>query len=498
MKTKVQTPNQTGRLLTLAAALVALAVLPARAQTTEEFKQLKTIVEQMQKTIDAQNARIAELEKSRAGQPATNPPAAVAPVATAAASPPVRTLDKVAAGQDAGSPSPVTYRDAMNDHQTGAPRPGSQTLDTKYTGFFPIPNTSVIVKVNAKPRVDFTDDNRNSGDPDRFAPAQIPTQGTPAYGGGNQFDVSARGSQLSLDVRAPDIEGAPRFYYEMDFFGGGATGGMTPRVRQLYGQFHNLIAGYSYSVFEDPDAWPDTVDYEGPNSAVFARQPEIRYQLPLNDQWHLNFGLQQPCTDLDPGTYANAAAVNHAPDGGFNVRWEDPRVGHVQFGTLFRALGANDPVAGDQTVFGWGMNLAGSLNVWAKDTMQFQATYGHGIFHYINDNFVNNDVAYDNRGHLTALPFLGLMGGYTHRWSDRFRSTATFGYNNLNNEPTQGALAYHETYYSSLNVIYQLRKRLTIGLEGLYGRKEVQDGTSGDVFRIQLSLVYSLFPPGMQ
>ena len=346
--------------------------------------------------------------------------------------------------------------------------------------------------------MDFTDDSRNSGDPDRFVTAQIPTKGTPSYGGGNQFNVNARGSQLSLDVRAPDLEGAPRFYYEMDFFGGGTTGGMTPRVRQLYGQYYNIIAGYSYSVFEDPDAWPDTVDYEGPNSAVFARQPEIRYQLSLTDQWHLNFGLQQPCTDLDPGTYVNAAAVNHAPDGGFNVRWEDPQAGHVQFGTLFRALGANDPVLGDQTVFGWGMNLAGSLNVWAKDTMQFQATYGHGIFHYINDNFVNNDVTYDNRGQLVALPFLGLMAGYTHRWSDQFRSTATFGYNNINNEPAQGALAYHETYYTSLNVMYQLRKRLTIGLEGLYGRKEVQDGTSGDVFRIQLSLVYSLFPSGVQ
>ena len=273
MITKAQTPNRAGRLLTLAAALVALAVIPARAQTTDEFKQLKTIVEQMQKTIDAQNARIAELEKSRVSQPATNPPAAVAPVVAATAATPVRTLDKVAAGQEAGAPSPVTYRDAMNDQQTGAPRPGSQTLDTKYTGFFPIPNTPAIVKVNAKPRVDFTDDNRNSGDPDRFAPAQIPTQGTPAYGGGNQFNVSARGSQLSLDVRAPDLGGVPRFYYEMDFFGGGATGGMTPRVRQLYGQFHDLIAGYSYSVFEDPDAWPDPWTTKGPTRLSLPASP---------------------------------------------------------------------------------------------------------------------------------------------------------------------------------------------------------------------------------
>ena len=498
MKTELQVPTRTGRLLAIAFALAALTALPARAQTAEEFKQLKSLVEQMQQTINAQNARIAALEKSGPGEPATNSPPAAAPASTAAASPSLRTLEKVAAGQAVGAPSPVTYRGAMNDRQTGAPRSGSQTLDPKYTGFFPIPSMPAIVKVNAKPRVDFTDDNRNSGNADRFVPAQIPTQGAPGYGGGNQFNANARGSQLSLEVRAPELGGAPRFYYEMDFFGGGTTGGMTPRVRHLYGQYYNITAGFSYSVFEDPDAWPDTVNYEGPNSAVSGRQPEILYQLPLNEQWHLNFGLQQPSTDLSPGAFPTATAVNHAPDGGFNVRWEDKQTGHLQFGTLFRALGANDPAAGDQTVLGWGVNLAGNLDVWANDTLQFQATYGHGIFHYINDNFVNNDVAYDPRGQLTALPFLGLMAGYTHHWSDRFRSTAAFGYNHIQNEPSQGPLAYHETYYSSLNLMYQLRKRLTIGLEGIYGRKEVQNGTSGDVFRLQLSLVYALFPLGVE
>ena len=88
MKTRVQATNQTRCLAMLAAALIVCAVPPARAQTAEEFKQLKSVVEQMQKTIDAQNARIAELEKTRAGQPAANAPAAVVPVVAAAASPP--------------------------------------------------------------------------------------------------------------------------------------------------------------------------------------------------------------------------------------------------------------------------------------------------------------------------------------------------------------------------------------------------------------------------
>ena len=102
--------------------------------------------------------------------------------------------------------------------------------------------------------------------------------------------MTAKGSSLSLDVRAPDMPGNFRFYYNNDFFGSGS--GMDYRLKQLYGQFYNVTAGFTYSIFEDPDVWPDTVDFEGPNSVIFARQATVRYMVPLNDQWQLNFGVE--------------------------------------------------------------------------------------------------------------------------------------------------------------------------------------------------------------
>jgi hypothetical protein len=86
------------------------------------------------------------------------------------------------------------------------------------------------------------------------------------------------------------------------------------------------------------------------------------------------------------------------------------------------------------------------------------------------------------------------MVGYTHKWAEKWRSTATFGYVDLHNEDSQGPLAYHKTYYGSANLMYQVFKRMTVGLEGLYGKKEVKDGETGDVYRVQLGLVFSLFP----
>lgn len=391
-----------------------------------------------------------------------------------------------------GHPSEVKQRPAMNDQQEAAPRPNDLTLDPNYRGFVPIPNTPVLIKFNAKPRLDFTDDPENTGNKDRFVTAQIPVEGDFFKGGGNQFNINAKGSQLSIDVRAPELPGTPRFYFQNDFYGSG--GGEFPfRVRQLYGEYYNFVFGQTFSVFEDPDVWPDTVDYEGPNAAVFARRPLVRYELPLNKNWQLNFSIEQPGSEVDTSIDPDARSVNHAPDGGFNIRWEDSKFGHVQFATILRDIGVKGPITGDQSAFGWGLNLSGVFNLTEQDSLQAQLTYGEGIFRYCNDDFINNDAAFDQSGNLTPIPYFGGMIGLTHKWTDTLRSTASYGYVHLDNQFSQGPDSYHLTHYGSLNLVWQMRKRLSIGFEGLYGQKEELSGAKGDALRFQLGVLYSIF-----
>jgi outer membrane receptor for ferrienterochelin and colicin len=92
-----------------------------------------------------------------------------------------------------------------------------------------------------------------------------------------------------------------------------------------------------------------------------------------------------------------------------------------------------------------------------------------------------------------ALPYLGVLIGYTHHWNEEWRSTGSYGYVEMENEESQGPDAYHATHYASLNVMWQIRERLTLGLEGLYGHKETQDGSTGDVGRAQFGVLYSIF-----
>ena len=93
-------------------------------------------------------------------------------------------------------------------------------------------------------------------------------------------------------------------------------------------------------------------------------------------------------------------------------------------------------------------------DVWIVDD------YRHAIFRFSNDDFANNDAAFDSSGNLEPIPYLGAMLGYTHHWSEEWRSTGSYGYVHLDNKVSQADTAYHETHYGSLNLMWQIRKRL--------------------------------------
>jgi hypothetical protein len=469
------------KILSLCIIFVFLAVsgmTSYAASADQDLEQLKATIYQMQKTIEQQNKRIEDLEKTKAA-----PAQAVAQPAKEA--PPVAEIT--------GTPAQVAPRGALSDQQEAAPRLGELTLDPKYRGFFPIPNTKVLIKFNAKPRVDMTVDDENSGDDNRFITARIPVDGEAKKGGGSRFNINSKGSQFRIDARAPQVEGSPRFYFQNDFFASGDSD-LNLRIQHMYGQFYNVIVGKTYGVFEDPDVWPDTVDYEGPNSVLFVRRELVRFQLPVSKEWHLNFGIEKPTIQVDSTIDKNLDTIKKYPEVGVNARWERSGVGHVQLSSIVRDIRIRSDVVDDDNVLGWGFNVGAGFDITKNDSLQALVVYGEGIGALGNDSgFDNTDAAFNDDGDLEALPYFSAMLGFTHRWSDVWRSTVSYGYVNVDNEDSQGDKAYHETHYASGNLIWQMYKRLSVGLEGLYGLRKTNDDSDGDVFRVQVGLLYSIF-----
>jgi hypothetical protein len=482
-----------GMLALLGTAANAAAAQPTRAEVDE----LKKLLQQQEQSIRELKSRIQQLEgraapagaKAKAA-PATTPPPVVAEPAPKGPTAPA----EAAEAKMFGKRSPVADRGNLDDRQEAEALPGDYVLDPSYRGYIPIPSTVFMVKFNPKPRLDMIFTTRNPGDARfRFAPANLPLESASNFGG-EQFNGTANGSQIRVDMRAPTMPGNFRLYYQNDFFGSD-SGQMRYRLQHFFGQYYGIVGGFTYGVFEDPDAWPDTVDYEGPNAVIFARKALIHYLYEFAPDWSVNFGMEDPGVAIDTTGDTDAATQTRAPDGGFNIRWTPGDLGHLQFSTLLRSLAVHGGKFGNDDAIGWGVNLAGSFNLTSNDTAQFMAVYGEGIGGLGNDSgFQNTDAALDSHGNLVPLQYVSGLGAFTHKWSPSWRSTATFGYVKVGNTSLQAATAYHLTRYGSVNLVYQMFKRLSIGVEGLYGFREVHSGEdTRDVYRINLGMVYSPF-----
>jgi hypothetical protein len=66
------------------------------------------------------------------------------------------------------------------------------------------------------------------------------------------------------------------------------------RLRQYYEQYKNFLAGQTWSAFGDPDAFPDTLEFEGPPGMMATRQPTIRYTQPLGKEHSIAFPSRSP------------------------------------------------------------------------------------------------------------------------------------------------------------------------------------------------------------
>jgi len=472
----------------------------AQAAPASDLSEIKQILSEQERTIRVLKDRVEELE------------AEATPPVEAAAAPATEETDEADSAETSDVPSPtedveeqvrlgrrapVVYRHAMNDRQAAAARAGDYTLDPDYRGFIPVPNTAVMIKLNAKARVDFIGDTGDPGTDFRFVPAKFPGNQRDGW----QFGANANGSQLIFNAEAPSVKGNPRFYYQNDFFGSNDNH-MNYRLQHLYGQYAGFLAGFTFGVFEDPDAWPSTVDYEGPNSVIFARRAVVQYQTMIFPDWELTLSIEGPDVAVDTTGDANAEDRSRAPDGGFALRWTPGDIGHIRMAGIVRSIavdGGGNAAASvndfdDDDVIGWGINMSGNLKLSSRDNAQFWFVYGEGIGGMGNDtSFLNSDAAFKPSGNLEALEYFSSMVALTHQWSPRWDSTITHGYVDLENTNSQDSNFYHQSHYASANLVYQVFTRMRIGVEGLYGRVKVNSGNVSEIFRIQAGISFSIF-----
>lgn len=462
--------------LLLACLATALTILPATAQSAAELRQqldaLRSQMDAQAKLMNDLQGRINELEKAKTA-PAAVEQQAVLPPATPS-------------GQV--SETTTIYQTFAQD-PVAAPRIDNAPLDPKYPGFFRIPGTTTFLKIGGYFKTDFIYDGKPAGSAESFIPSSFPT-GAP---GVNNSTLSIRPTRMNLDFRVPvKALGDVRFFVEGDLFGSNAT---SPRLRHVYTQVKNLLIGQTFSNFMDPDAGPDTLDFQGPNGQVSIRNPQIRYSAKLGEKSSLRFSVEKPSSDVAFKTPEFSALPNSpTPDFAVTFRHEY-KSGHVQFGTLFRDIAAYLPNGARDSVFGWGLNFTGAQKVYKKDTFTYQAAYGPGIQRYVNDTSglgIDAAVVSSYQQYLRALPTTATYFGFQHWWSEKVRSSVVYGFAQVNNTAYQPGSTFHKSNYTAGNLICNVYGSLWVGGEFLYGWVKNKDNSSRNAPRIMFSAKYDL------
>ena len=182
---------------------------------------------------------------------------------------------------------------------------------------------------------------------DAFRPSKICFDG--ACGEDGQASISVKQSRFGVKGTMPTgSTTAPlSFKFEFDLFGTGVDAGQTTmRLRHFYGEWGQILAGQTNSLFMDIDVFPNTIDYWGPSGMVFYRNVQIRWTPYKTDNSHFAIAIERPSNDIDSG---NLRLIEGLEDVDVRNDEELPDLtaqfryggdwGHLQLGGILRKVG---------------------------------------------------------------------------------------------------------------------------------------------------------------
>lgn len=335
-----------------------------------------------------------------------------------------------------------------------------------------------------------------------YVPSTIPV-GAPGANEGSDTDMGAQLSRFWF-AGDTDLESGDKLkgYIELDMFGGGnitgnevSTNTYAVSLRQAYVNWtrpngSSVLAGQTWSNFQDVAALPDAVDFVGPTEGtIFVRQAQVRY---TKGAW--SFSLENPETTITPyhGVGARISSDdNNIPD--LTARWQKKGDwGYVSVAGMVRQFAYQNPATHiDDTSTGGALSVSGRFNLGKNDDLRYMATYGKGIGRYLGLGLAS-DTVLDAGGNLEAIGGYGGFAAWRHAFSPKLRSNLFYSMAAFDNDAaltggavTKGAESFHA------NLIYSPVPKLDIGAELIWGRRTLENDLDGDLQRLHTHVKYS-------
>jgi hypothetical protein len=285
-------------------------------------------------------------------------------------------------------------------------------------------------------------------------------------------------------------------YFEGDFWGGNNHF----RLRMAYVNYKFFQIGQDWSFFGDKEIWPNVLDWDGPPSGIWRRNPGLIFYYQNKNDWKFDLGFEYTqaqisyIEDLDSTYQENSNSP--FPETIVAVK-KKADFGHIRLSSVLRFL-PYDKNNSEDFLTAYGFSLSGFVktNKEKINPIQFQFVVGKGIASYIvSFDGANYDAAPDGYGNLKSIPSIGGWISYEHWLSKKVHTNVVVG---ITDFLASGIREYYvpggdfsvkdgsidlDFYYGLVNVLVDPFEGFTCGIEYNIGNKSnnyngfINDGT---------------------
>ena len=347
----------------------------------------------------------------------------------------------------------------------------------------------------------------NQNDPDWFdvvRPTKLPAFEN-EFGEDGHFFAGVRQSRFGVKSYTSTGMGDLKTIFEFELFGTGVDAGQTTfRLRHAWGELGAWGAGQTWSPFMDPDVFPNSIEYWGPNGMVFFRNVQLRWT-PIQGDNIFMVALERPGASGDQGIVSDRVELS-----GIQARFPAPDLsaqyrmnrdwGHLQFSAIARYIKWDDTLVDafdlSGSAVGWGAHVATNVKL-GPGVFRGSVVYGEGIQNYMNDAPVDIGAKLNPGDPVTpvdgeALPILGVVAFYDINWSQEWTSSVGYSLVDIDNSDLQAPSAFQKGQYALVNLLHYPVKNVMYGPELQWGKRtNNSDGFTSDDIRIQFSARYN-------
>ncbi len=344
--------------------------------------------------------------------------------------------------------------------------------------------TKYQIKLLGQIRVNSYYDFNGMTNTEGFIPYDIPI-GEQDIDGLSSVYIGARQTRLGMEGTANTKVGRIRAYMDVDF---ASSTESFWRLRHAFVEWGYFKIGQTWSTFMDNASLPNTVDFEGPNSALSKRHGLIRYERKFKEKQIFGVSLETPHSDYyNP---ADTLIQNKNKQAYFDLAarykyfnsW-----GHFQIAAIYRRINYLHKGNMDK-LNGWGLLVSSIYNLNSKSTLYAQYSFGQGIAHYYV-GFGNKqlDAVYDPLAEDMELKNIqGAYITYNYKLKPKMTASATAGVSFIDVYDFEPTDSFRSSRYLAVTYFYNPIETISLGAEITTGSRINSDSQTGYATRISV------------